>query len=44
MLLDHFRGMPLSSNCRLLEMAFHFEERMESIRKGEHIRCHSHAT
>lgn len=35
MLLDHFRGMPVASNYDQLEKAFHFEEHMESIRKGE---------
>jgi len=42
-LLDHFRGMPLASNHHPLEMAFHFEEHVESSRKGKHMHCHSPA-
>lgn len=44
MLLDHLRGMPVASNYHLLEKAFHFGEHMESIRKGEHVHCRSHAS
>lgn len=37
-------GMPVASNCDQPEKAFHFEELMESIRKREHVHCHSHAS
>lgn len=43
MLLDHFGGMLLASNYYLLETAFDFEEHMETIRRGEHVHCHSPA-
>lgn len=44
MLRDHVREMPLAGNYCLLKTAFHFEEHRESVRKGEHVHCHSHAS
>ena len=44
MLPVQFRGMPLASNYRLLEKPFDFEKHMESMRKREHVHCHSHAS
>lgn len=44
MLPDHFRGMLVASNYDQPEKAFHFEEHMESLRKGEHVHYHSHVS